>query len=168
MTIIKRVNLIRLMHDYYLERINLPVYVMSSMFVHGSGLWPSSNIREHARRIVSRQKSEHWQANTWVYLSILSMRTFSESFKQCLEISSIEFYVTDIRLYARKRSYLNSRCYFDATINFERSENLNLRRDIRDRNKNEMIRLSRSAILFTWRRRKMTCYKLVVAHNFIF
>lgn len=29
------------------------------MFVHDTGLWPSSNIREHARRIVSRQKSEH-------------------------------------------------------------------------------------------------------------
>lgn len=29
------------------------------VFAPNTGLWPSSNIREHARRIVSRQKSEH-------------------------------------------------------------------------------------------------------------
>lgn len=137
MTIVKRINLICLTHDYYLERINLLVYTMSSLFVHDSGLWPSSNIREHARRIVSRQKSEHDRR--------IPEYTFNENVltRVCLEISSIEsaFYVTDTRLSARKRSYSNSRRYFDAKVNLERSGNSNFRRKRleNDRNKNEKI-----------------------------
>lgn len=61
------------------------------MFVHDTGLWPSSNIRGHARRIVSRQKSEHDGQ--------IPEYTFDEKRLTwvCPKVSSIEFavYVTD-------------------------------------------------------------------------
>lgn len=63
------------------------------MFVHDTGLWPSSNIREHARRIVSRQKSEHDRQ--------IPEYTFNENVLTWVrpEVSSIgsAFYITDIR-----------------------------------------------------------------------